>query len=123
VDFDGTIVENKAPEIGELLPHCFYYLSEFKARGAKIYLWTCRSGARFNEAVHFVEENIFLFDDYNFQADFSPKIYADVYIDDKALGCPLSVSSLSAVRGKPYVNWEIVGPAVLARMDFKNYEN
>lgn len=36
VDFDGTIVENKAPEIGELLPHCFHYLSEFKARGAKI---------------------------------------------------------------------------------------
>ena len=58
---------------------------------------------RFNEAVHFVEENIFLFDDYNFQADFSPKIYADVYIDDKALG-------------KPHVNWEIVGPAVLDRM-------
>ena len=36
VDFDGTIVENKSPEIGELLPHCFHYLSEFKARGAKI---------------------------------------------------------------------------------------
>ena len=45
----------------------------------------------------------------------SPKAYAKVYIDDAALGCPLKENPRAG--GKPYVDWEIVGPAVMALLE------
>lgn len=46
----------------------------------------------------------------------SPKIYAATYVDDAAIGCPL----IYPVNGKrPYVDWAVVGPAVLQRIQEK----
>jgi hypothetical protein len=35
----------------------------------------------------------------------SPKVYAHIYIDDAALGCPLTTDSFVT---KPYVDWSEV---------------
>lgn len=38
----------------------------------------------------------------------SPKIYANIYIDDTALGTPLKYDEDSMVS-RPYVDWDIMG--------------
>ena len=51
IDFDGTLCENKYPEIG--LPRwgvIFKALSE-QENGAALILWTCRTGKELNDAV------------------------------------------------------------------------
>ena len=40
----------------------------------------------------------------------SNKAYANIYIDDSAFGCPLVQNPRKG--GKPYVDWDQVGPAV-----------
>ena len=42
VDFDGTLCENKYPEIGQAKKDVINRLFEEQKRGAKIILWTCR---------------------------------------------------------------------------------
>ena len=37
----------------------------------------------------------------------SPKVYAQIYIDDAALGCPTNYDG----TGRPYVDWHIVAKA------------
>ncbi len=44
VDFDGTIVEHKYPDIGMECPSALMYLRQWKAEGIKLILWTMRSG-------------------------------------------------------------------------------
>lgn len=44
VDFDGTLCENKWPEIGEANEDMIYYLRKRQAEGDKLILWTCRVG-------------------------------------------------------------------------------
>lgn len=44
VDFDGTLCENKWPEIGEPMFGTIAYLLKEKEQGAKLILWTCRVG-------------------------------------------------------------------------------
>lgn len=101
VDFDGTIVENKFPEIGRPIPGAFGALRKLKLMGHKLILWTCRSDNDptfdfrpiLTEAVEFCKKNGIEFDAVNSNvSDWvglpSPKIYADLYIDDRAF--PLS---------------------------------
>lgn len=98
VDFDGTIVEHAFPEIGKELPGAFDALKMMKEAGHKLILWTCRNdedsyldGRKvLTEAVDFCRENGVEFDAVNenlkelsFQP--YPKIYADLYIDDRAV--------------------------------------
>lgn len=44
VDFDGTIVENAYPSIGKEKLFAFSTLKELEKRGAKLILWTFRTG-------------------------------------------------------------------------------
>lgn len=91
VDFDGTIVENKWPEIGDPNFILIDFLKERKADGDFIILWTCRNGDLLSAAIKFCKEYGLEFDAVNenlpyvneyFGSD-SRKIYADHYIDDK----------------------------------------
>lgn len=100
VDFDGTLCENKWPEIGEINSHLFQLLTYEKSRGNKIILWTCRSGDRLTEAVNWCKEHGLEFDAVNenlpeaieeFGLD-TRKIFAHVYIDDRNM--PMSVAEL-----------------------------
>jgi hydroxymethylpyrimidine pyrophosphatase-like HAD family hydrolase len=43
VDFDGCLVTNKWPKIGEPIAETIDALKAEQANGAKVILWTCRS--------------------------------------------------------------------------------
>ena len=118
VDFDGTIVEHKFPDIGRPVPEAIEWMKRFQELGAKLILWTMRSdgqesGEVLTAAVNYCRENGIEFYGVNHNPDqdqwtSSPKAYAQVYIDDAAFGCPLN----PGVGGRPYVDWEKVVPAV-----------
>ena len=42
IDFDGTIVSDKYPEIGEPFPEAIETIREIKKLGHKIIIWSCR---------------------------------------------------------------------------------
>jgi len=90
-DFDGTLCENKWPDIGEPNEEVICYLKEQQAAGAKIILWTCRVGEQLEEAVRWCYDQGLIFDAINenlperiamFGTD-PRKIGADEYIDDR----------------------------------------
>lgn len=119
VDFDGTIVDHRFPDIGNPVPGSFEWLKRFKAAGAKLILWTMRSdgqsyGDVLSSAVAFCRGNGVEFDFVNENPQpwtTSPKAYAHVYIDDSAACCQLKDNPRSG--GRPYVDWDVVGPAVM----------
>ena len=57
VDFDGTIVEHEYPEIGKEMLFAFLTLKELNKKGARLILWTFRSGKELEEAVEFCRKN------------------------------------------------------------------
>lgn len=93
VDFDGTIVDHQYPDIGKEKLFAFRTLKELEKRGARIILWTFRTGKELDDAVDFCRQNGIEFYAVNKNypeevADetVSRKIDADIYIDDKNLG-------------------------------------
>lgn len=97
VDFDGTLCESNFPEIGEPNKTLISRLIKRKNKGHKIILWTCRVGERLREAVDWCKQFGLEFDAVNenlpeIVAEWggeSRKIFADVYIDDKAVNKPV----------------------------------
>lgn len=88
IDFDGTIVEHRFPEIGPLKHGADYFIKKLKQSGCRLILWTCRSGYYLDEAVEFCKGLGIEFDAINDnipELSFRPwpKIYADIYIDDR----------------------------------------
>jgi hypothetical protein len=90
VDFDGTLCENKYPEIGHPNKELIDFLKIEKRYGAEIILWTMREGETLERAVAWCKEQGLEFDTVN---DNLPrlkkafknnprKVYADRYIDD-----------------------------------------
>ena len=57
VDFDGTIVEHKYPEIGKPVLFAFDALKELQKRGHKLVLWTYRAGQELEQAIEFCKKN------------------------------------------------------------------
>ncbi len=93
IDFDGTIVEHRFPEIGEPLPHAFEVMQALQEAGHKLILWTYRDGEDLKKAVRLCRENGIRFYAVNhskpnedYDKYMSRKIYADIYIDDRNLG-------------------------------------
>jgi hypothetical protein len=93
VDFDGIIVEDKFPEIGEpdmLVVECLKLLQQ---KGHKLILWTSRVDAKLAEAIDTCNWLGLKFDAINdgepenlAQYGTNPrKIYADIYIDDHSI--------------------------------------
>lgn len=131
VDFDGTLVEHRFPEIGAEVPGAFFWLQKFQAEGARLILWTMRSDliaeARsdeghlanrgyLGEAVAFCRSKGIEFWGINENPEQwpwtkSPKPYAHLYIDDASFGCPLL-----DMGPRKCVDWSLVGPAVIGRI-------
>ena len=93
VDFDGTIVENKYPGIGEEMLFAFATLRQLQKEMHQLILWTYRSGKSLDEAVAYCQANGVVFyavnNDYpneKFDVTGSRKIHADVFIDDRNVG-------------------------------------
>lgn len=97
VDFDGTLVRHDFPNIGEEIPNAFRVLRRLQSEGHKLILYTMRSDCAnrsyLREAVDFCRERGIEFWGVNRNPDQywsdSPKVYAQVYIDDLALGVPI----------------------------------
>lgn len=94
VDFDQCLVKGgKFPEIGKINEKLRYELFEGKYKDYKKILWTCRDEQNLIDAVTFCQDNNMYFDEYNRNIEEvrkmtdrdTRKVYADVYIDDKAL--------------------------------------
>lgn len=140
VDFDGTCVRHEFPEVGEDVPMAVEVLKKIIHNGHRLILFTMRSdrfemgspetpnikdvtGTFLKDAVEwFKERDIPL---YGIQTNptqsnwtTSPKAYADIYIDDAALGCPLvypvpfrddPLEHLQAVKPlRPFVDWQTI---------------
>ncbi len=93
VDFDGTIVEHEYPEIGKEKLFAFQTLKELEKRGARLILWTFRTGTELDDALEFCRKNGIEFYAVNksypeeiFDETVSRKINADIFIDDKNVG-------------------------------------
>jgi hypothetical protein len=93
VDFDGTIVEHEYPEIGKEKLFAFLTLKELNKRGARLILWTFRTGKELDEAVEFCKDNGIEFYAVNknypeevLNESVGRKIDADIFIDDKNIG-------------------------------------
>lgn len=122
VDFDGTLVKHRYPDIGPEIPRAFEYLKKFRALGATLILYTMRddgdkNGPTRTQAVEFCKSRGVVFDHVNENPKqrswtASPKVYANIYIDDAAVGCPLFVSP----GERPWADWETIGPRVLERL-------
>lgn len=85
VDFDGTVVDDIFPHVGELKEHALEAIVNFQRHGHQVVLWTCREGRYLDEARHAIEFMGVKLQGYNwspYQLQ-SRKIVADVYIDDK----------------------------------------
>jgi len=116
VDFDGTVVDHRFPDVGPDVPGAVNCLQELVANGHKIILWTMRSGVYLAHAVEWYAERGIPLYGVNGNPDqkswtTSPKAYAQVYVDDAAVGCPLI--TLAKFK-RPCVNW----PAVMENMRF-----
>lgn len=92
VDFDGTLCEDKYPEIGAPMVGAVDVMRKLHEAGHYLILWTCRTGEELKHAVNWcLAQGIPL----NRINDHCPenvakygegglKVYADRYIDDKA---------------------------------------
>lgn len=93
VDFDGTVVTHEYPHIGEdagAVP----VLQELVGKGFRLILLTMRSGKLLDDAVAWFRDRkipLYAVNENPQQRSWtsSPKVYADLYIDDSNLGCPL----------------------------------
>lgn len=93
VDFDGTLVLDRYPDIGDPIYEMFDICQRLKSAGVKLILWTSRSYEYLDQAVKFCKNHGLEFDAVNenikeVQALFNTdtrKVYADFYIDDKAI--------------------------------------
>lgn len=112
IDFDGTIVDHDYPAIGKPSPGAIGWIKRFIELEAKVILWTMRDGTTLSDAKKYLVENgVPKLHGYNNNPTqkfwtASPKVLADVYIDDRGLGCPMIM-----IEGfeRECVDWSIVG--------------
>lgn len=126
IDFDGTCTTHAFPDIGKDIG-AVPVLKDLVKAGHKLILFTMRSnvddpksempeiikqgGNYLDHAVKWFKDNDIEL--YGIQSNpkqsewtHSPKCYAQLYIDDAALGCPLYWDLM--LSNRPFVNWEEV---------------
>ena len=107
IDFDGTCVTHDYPRVGQDIG-AVPVLKQIVENGHKLILFTMRSGKLLDDAVKWFEDNGIELYGVNENPDQkewtdSPKAYAQLYIDDAALGCPIV-----RTEGRSYVDWNII---------------
>ena len=125
-DFDGTLVSNEFPLIGNEIGSV-PVIKKLVAKGHNIILFTMRSdvehvssddynihsepGNYLTDAVNWCKKNDIPLYGINTNPTQntwtkSPKAYAQLYIDDAALGCPLKYDE--SISDRPFVDWNEV---------------
>ena len=114
VDFDGTCVTHDYPRVGKDIG-AVPVLKALVQKGHKLILWTMRSGPGLTSAVEWFKANEIPL--YGIQINpgqqswtSSPKAYAQLYIDDAALGCYLKEDK--NLSDRPFVDWTLVEVAL-----------
>ena len=127
IDFDGTCVTHDFPRVGKDIG-AVPVLKKLTDKGHKLILFTMRSNRNDNNPIddkniqnvtgQFLDNAVNWFKQndiplYGIQTNptqtewtTSPKAYAELYIDDAALGCPIKYD-LELSRNA-FVDWEIV---------------
>ena len=99
VDFDGTLCMTDFPKILQQTPKqkkLLENLKKLKKKGHKLILWTCRGDNKkypaLTDAIKWCKKKGLTFNSINKNikgqkkiSGFSPKVIADVYIDDKCI--------------------------------------
>ena len=126
VDFDGTCVTHEFPKVGKDIG-AVPVLKKLVEKGHKIILYTMRSHPDKNnqgktlsgeiisndtlqDAINWFKKNdipLWGINENPKQKEWtsSPKIYANIYIDDAALGTPLKYDE-DGIISRPYVDWD-----------------
>lgn len=118
VDFDGTVAEHDYPDIGPPVPLAIDYLKKLVEGGARLILYTMRSGKTLHEAVKWLNDRgvpLWSVNENHEQVGWtsSPKPYCHVYVDDSAACVPLIESTKTR---RPMVDWSLVGPDLINRL-------
>lgn len=105
IDFDGTCVTHEYPHIGKNIGSV-PVLQTLVENGHKLILNTMRSGQYLQDAVDWFQQNnitLYGINENPKQKEWtaSPKVYANLYIDDAALGIPL----IHLHKERPFVDW------------------
>ena len=95
VDFDGTIVEHRYPEIGREIPFATQTLKMLIEDHHRLILWSVREGKLLDDAVEWCRQRGVEFyavnkdfpeEDVNSNVHFSRKLKVDMWIDDRNIG-------------------------------------
>ena len=127
IDFDGTCVTHDFPRVGKDIG-AVPVLKKLTDKGHKLILFTMRSNRNDNNPIddkniqnvtgQFLDNAVNWFKQndiplYGIQTNptqtewtTSPKAYAELYIDDAALGCPIKYNP--ALSRNAFVDWERV---------------
>jgi len=110
IDFDGTCVTHKYPEIGDDIG-AVPALKRFVTDGHLLILNTIRDGPELEDAVNWFKKNdisLYAVNKNHGQENWtkSPKVYANMYIDNLALGCPCLIAP--GISERAFVDWKTV---------------
>ena len=111
IDFDGTCVTHDYPRIGKEIG-ATKVLKRLVEAGHKLILNTMRSDKELQDAVNWFKKNgieLYGVNENPTQKQWtnSPKVYAHMYIDDAAFGCPLI--NAPELSNRQFVDWDSVG--------------
>ena len=115
VDFDGTCVTHEYPDVGADVG-AVPVLRKLVNHGNRIILFTMRSGQSLVDAIKWFEQNDIPLFGVNTNPEqnvwtASPKPYANIYIDDAALCCPLT-SNIHRPSARPFCDWSAIHDAL-----------
>ena len=95
VDFDGTIVRHRYPDIGEEIPFAVNTLKMLIQDRHRLILWTVREGELLDDAIEWCRERGIEFyainrdfpeEDITRNENFTRKLKVDMWIDDRNVG-------------------------------------
>jgi hypothetical protein len=109
LDFDGTCVTHEYPLVGRDIG-AVPVLKKIIESGHQIILYTMRSGNELRDAINWFKYNDIKLYSVGYEPTqkewtTSNKCYANIYIDDAALGSPLKYDNEG---GRNYVDWNKV---------------
>ncbi len=110
IDFDGTCVAHEFPNEGKDIG-AIPVLKRIVEEGHGLILYTMRSGANLESAIQWFLRNGIKLHGIQFNPDqakwtSSNKCYAQLYIDDAALGAPIMHDN--DISDRPFIDWDAV---------------
>lgn len=108
IDFDGVCVSNEYPKVGRDIG-AVPVLQELTEKDHKLILLTNRDGQTLKDAENwFMAYGLPLYavnrNPVQWRFSSSAKVYAHLYIDDSALGCPLKKDP--EISDKLFIDWD-----------------